>query len=37
VCDKYVEELVAAAPDLEVINYQGKIVRNKHLGTGELS
>jgi len=37
VCDKYIEELVAAAPDLEIINYQGKIVRNTHLETGELS
>jgi len=36
VCDKYVEELVAAAPHLEVINIRGKIVRNKHLETAEL-
>ena len=33
VCDKYVEELVAAVPELEVVNYWGKIVRNKHLET----
>ena len=36
VCDKYVEELVAAVPELEVINRHGKNVgtmRNKHLET----
>ena len=36
VCDKYLEELVAAVPELEVIGRGGRIVRNKHLETGEL-
>ena len=33
VCDKYLEELVAAVPELKVINYHGVSVRNKHLET----
>ena len=32
-CDKYVEELAAAAPELKVVDYHGKIVRSKHLET----
>ena len=31
--DKYLEELVAAVPELEVIGRRGEIVRNKHLET----
>jgi hypothetical protein len=34
VCDEYVEELVAAAPELKIINRCGDIVgamRNRHL------
>ena len=34
--DKYLEELVAAVPELKVIGRGGKIVRNKRLETGEL-
>jgi len=33
VVDKYVEEIVAAVPELEVIKCSGKIVRNKYLET----
>jgi len=37
VCDDYIEELVAAAPNLVVIRCRSKIVWKELLETGELS